>query len=172
MTWVDFKALLRKELCPNNEIQKMETDFWCYVMVKAGHTAYTDRFHELARLVPYLVTSENKRTERKNNKKRGNGREPSRDRNVKDDNKRSKFRRVFSTTTNPIRKEYIVAREACFECGGIDHYKAACLRLNRAPRHGGNHPNQAMDIEGGQGRGNNGNPTRGREFVMGAEEAP
>ncbi|GJS29897.1 hypothetical protein Tco_0490517 [Tanacetum coccineum] len=27
----------------------------------AGHAAYTDRFHELARLVPHLVTPENKR---------------------------------------------------------------------------------------------------------------
>ncbi|GJU85725.1 reverse transcriptase domain-containing protein [Tanacetum coccineum] len=33
-------------------------------MVRAGHAAYTDRFHELARLVPHLVTLENKRIER------------------------------------------------------------------------------------------------------------
>nr|GEV75107.1 hypothetical protein [Tanacetum cinerariifolium] len=32
--------------------------------VKAGHAAYTDMFHELARLVPHLVTSEGKRIER------------------------------------------------------------------------------------------------------------
>ncbi|GKD38319.1 putative reverse transcriptase domain-containing protein, partial [Tanacetum coccineum] len=25
------------------------------------------------------------------------------------------------------------ARGACFECGGTDHYKASCTRLNRAP---------------------------------------
>nr|GEV59987.1 hypothetical protein [Tanacetum cinerariifolium] len=30
----------------------------------AGHIAYTDRFHELARLVPHLVTPKNKRIER------------------------------------------------------------------------------------------------------------
>ncbi|GKG55920.1 hypothetical protein Tco_0574814, partial [Tanacetum coccineum] len=33
-------------------------------MVGAGHAAYTDRFHEFARLVPHLVTPENKRIER------------------------------------------------------------------------------------------------------------
>ncbi|GKB38282.1 retrovirus-related pol polyprotein from transposon TNT 1-94 [Tanacetum coccineum] len=38
---------------------------------------------------------------------------------------------------------------------GMDHYKAACLRLNRAPRSGGNRPNKARVVEGGQGRGNN-----------------
>ncbi|GKC75635.1 hypothetical protein Tco_1126409 [Tanacetum coccineum] len=33
-------------------------------MVGVGHAAYTDRFHELARLVPHLVTPEGKRIER------------------------------------------------------------------------------------------------------------
>ncbi|GJV73145.1 putative reverse transcriptase domain-containing protein [Tanacetum coccineum] len=33
-------------------------------MVGAGHAAYTDRFHELARLVPHLVTPENRRIKR------------------------------------------------------------------------------------------------------------
>ncbi|GJV62263.1 putative reverse transcriptase domain-containing protein [Tanacetum coccineum] len=64
MTWEDFKTLTTKEFCPNNEMQKLETEFWCHVMVGAGHAAYTDRFHELARLVPHLVTPENKRIER------------------------------------------------------------------------------------------------------------
>ncbi|GJS07962.1 hypothetical protein Tco_0364758 [Tanacetum coccineum] len=34
------------------------------VELPAGHVAYTNRFHELARLVPHLVTPENKRIER------------------------------------------------------------------------------------------------------------
>ncbi|GKD56731.1 putative reverse transcriptase domain-containing protein [Tanacetum coccineum] len=33
-------------------------------MVGAGHVAYTNRFHKLARLVPHLVTPKNKRIER------------------------------------------------------------------------------------------------------------
>ncbi|GJY28734.1 putative reverse transcriptase domain-containing protein [Tanacetum coccineum] len=33
-------------------------------MVRAGHAAYIDQFHELVRLVPYLVTPENKMIER------------------------------------------------------------------------------------------------------------
>ncbi|GKD94146.1 reverse transcriptase domain-containing protein [Tanacetum coccineum] len=64
MTWEDFKALMREELCPNNEMQKLETEFWCHAMVGAGHAAYTDRFHELTRLVPHLVTPENKMIKR------------------------------------------------------------------------------------------------------------
>ncbi|GKE09442.1 hypothetical protein Tco_1412993, partial [Tanacetum coccineum] len=148
----------------------------------AGHAAYTGRFHELARLVPHLVTTENKRIERyiyglalwirvmvaaieptiiqsvvlkarmltdeaiknealeKVTKKRRNNGEPSRDRNARNDNKRSRTGRAFATITNPVRKEYTgprivnplnarnptTARGACFECGGTDHYKATC----------------------------------------------
>ncbi|GJU69949.1 putative reverse transcriptase domain-containing protein [Tanacetum coccineum] len=40
------------------------------------------------------------------------------------------------------------ARGACYECGGTDHYKEPCPRLNRAPGQGENRPNQAMAIEG------------------------
>nr|GEU70248.1 putative reverse transcriptase domain-containing protein [Tanacetum cinerariifolium] len=75
----------------------------------AGHATYTDRFHELARLVPHSVTPKNSMIERnvslkKNSKKRGNGREPTKDRNVKADNKRSRTGREFATTTNLLRK--------------------------------------------------------------------
>ncbi|GJZ89236.1 putative reverse transcriptase domain-containing protein [Tanacetum coccineum] len=187
-------------------------------MVGAGHAAYTNQFHELDRLVSYLVTPENKRIKRngalkKNSEKRGNSGEPSRDRNARDDNKRSRTRKAFSTTTNLVRKEYTsnapkctncnyhhqpevpcrlctncnrlghlakdckvgprvvnpsnarnptAARGVCFEFGGMDYYKAACPRLNRAPRLGGNRPNQAMVVEGGQGRGNNGDQAYNR----------
>ncbi|GJR05665.1 hypothetical protein Tco_0528649 [Tanacetum coccineum] len=78
----------------------------------SGHAAYTDRFHELARLVPHLVTPKNKRIERigslrKNAEKRGNGEEPSRDGNVRDEHKRSRAGREFASTTNPVRREYM-----------------------------------------------------------------
>ncbi|GKD59875.1 putative reverse transcriptase domain-containing protein [Tanacetum coccineum] len=73
---------------------------------------------------------------------------------------------------NPLNaRNPIAAHGPCFECGGTDHNKAACPRLNRAPGQRGNHPNQAMAIEGGQCYGQNGNPARGRAFVMGAKEA-
>ncbi|GKD08241.1 reverse transcriptase domain-containing protein, partial [Tanacetum coccineum] len=56
MSWNDFKLMMIEEFCPSHEMQKLEMELWNHVMVGAGHAAYTDRFHELARLVPHLVT--------------------------------------------------------------------------------------------------------------------
>ncbi|GJR88071.1 putative reverse transcriptase domain-containing protein [Tanacetum coccineum] len=64
MTWNDFKTLMVEEFCPSNEIEKLENEFWNYKMVGANHAAYTDRFHELAKLVPHLVTPESSRIKR------------------------------------------------------------------------------------------------------------
>ncbi|GJY19577.1 retrotransposon protein, putative, ty3-gypsy subclass [Tanacetum coccineum] len=47
-----------------HEMQKLETELWNHAMVGAGHVAYTDRFHELARLVPHLVTPKSMKIER------------------------------------------------------------------------------------------------------------
>nr|GEZ23875.1 retrotransposon protein, putative, Ty3-gypsy subclass [Tanacetum cinerariifolium] len=43
MTWNDFKALLVKELCPSNDMEKLENEFWNHIMVGANHVAYTNR---------------------------------------------------------------------------------------------------------------------------------
>ncbi|GKA59029.1 putative nucleotidyltransferase, ribonuclease H [Tanacetum coccineum] len=234
MTWEDFKVLMRKELCPNNEMQKLETEFWGHAMVGAGYAAYTDRFHKLARLVPYLVTPENKRIERyiyglapqiramvaatkptiiqsdvlkagmltnevirngslrKNTEKRGNGRELSRD-----DNKRSRTGRAFSTTTNSVWKEYTGTVPKCTNCSFHHNPKMPCRKCtncnllghfakdfrvgprmvtlvnarNLTTTRGACFKCGVMAIEGGQGRGNNGNQAQGGAFMMGAEEA-
>ncbi|GKE54183.1 putative reverse transcriptase domain-containing protein, partial [Tanacetum coccineum] len=113
MSWEDFKTLTREEFCPVNEIQKLETKFWNHAMVGAGHAAYTDRFHELARPVPHLVTPENKR--------------------IKSCNRLghlAKDCRVVPRMVNPVNdRNSTAARGACFKCGGTNHFKAACPRL-------------------------------------------
>ncbi|GKF35444.1 hypothetical protein Tco_0108644, partial [Tanacetum coccineum] len=45
-------------------MRNLETELWNHVMVGVGHAAYTDRFHEMARLVPHLVTPESRKIER------------------------------------------------------------------------------------------------------------
>ncbi|GKC35744.1 hypothetical protein Tco_1048128 [Tanacetum coccineum] len=90
-------------------------------MVGAGHSAYTDRFYELARLVPHLVTPETKRIERngslkKSGERRGDGKESSKERNVMGDNKRARTWKLFDTITNPVRKEYTGSALRCTNC--------------------------------------------------------
>ncbi|GKB16830.1 putative reverse transcriptase domain-containing protein [Tanacetum coccineum] len=64
MSWNDFKALLVEEFCPSNEMERLENEFWNHKMIGANHAGYTDRFHELAKLVPHLVTHESARIKR------------------------------------------------------------------------------------------------------------
>nr|GFA63537.1 hypothetical protein [Tanacetum cinerariifolium] len=176
MTWENFKALMKGEYYPSNKIQRLEAEFWCHFMnsiLKAG--MLTDKAVRNGSL---------KRT----GERRG------------DETMESRVRKGMSMVTirelrlekclpklptllgkrhgagprmvNPLNaRNPTAAHRACYECGGTAHYKSACPRLNRAPGQGGNRPNQAMSIEGGQGRKNNGHPTRGRAFVMEAEEA-
>ncbi|GKD68097.1 hypothetical protein Tco_1322187, partial [Tanacetum coccineum] len=50
----------------NSQIRTLsrEVALWNHAMVGAGHAAYTDRFYELARLVPHLVTPKSRMIER------------------------------------------------------------------------------------------------------------
>ncbi|GJX67979.1 reverse transcriptase domain-containing protein [Tanacetum coccineum] len=183
MSWEDFKTLTREEFCPSNEMQKLETELWNHAMVGAGHATYTDRFHELARLVPHLVTLEDKRIERngsikKNHEKKGNMGEPSKDRNEKDDNKRTRTGNDFATTANPIRREYTGTEpkcttcnyhhspetpcHTCFNCNCPGHFVRDCRVVPRNMN-----PINARNLC----RGNQKNQARGRAFMLGVEEA-
>ncbi|GJY70803.1 reverse transcriptase domain-containing protein [Tanacetum coccineum] len=148
MSWEDFRTLTREEFCHSNEMQKLENELWNHAMIRVGHAAYTDKFHEWARLVPHLVTPEGKKIEwyvyglvlqiqgmvavtepktiqkavqlagtftdealrngsiKKNPEKRGNVGEPSKDRNRREDNKRTRTGNPFAMTANPVRGGY------------------------------------------------------------------
>nr|GEV22313.1 putative reverse transcriptase domain-containing protein [Tanacetum cinerariifolium] len=97
MSWNDFKFMMIEEFCPSHDMKKLETKLWNHAMVGAGHAAYTDRFHELAKLVPHLVAPESRKTER-----------------------------GVPRNVNPVNARNPPVRE-CYECGSTDHVRAFML---------------------------------------------
>ncbi|GJR58651.1 putative reverse transcriptase domain-containing protein [Tanacetum coccineum] len=218
-----------EELCPSHEMQKLETELWNHAMVRAGHAAYTDRFHELARLVPHLVSPESRKIKRyvyglalqiygmvavtepktiqkvvqisgaltneairngsiKKVAKRGNVGEPSKDKNVRDDNKRTRTGNAFASTTNPVGREntgdwpkyttcksYHVPKGPCRTCFNCNRPGHLAKDFRGVPRNGTRTRRKSFDQvaanNGGQGRGNQGNQASGRAFMLGAKEA-
>ncbi|GJU12926.1 putative reverse transcriptase domain-containing protein [Tanacetum coccineum] len=74
---------------------------------------------------------------KKNPEKRGNRGEPSKDRNERDDNKRTRIGNAFATTTNPVRREYTCTTPKCTTCNSHHPPKTPCrayFNYNR-PRH-------------------------------------
>ncbi|GKG10729.1 hypothetical protein Tco_0342129, partial [Tanacetum coccineum] len=71
---------------------------------------------------------------KKNTEKRCNGKEPSRDRYVRDDNKRPRTGNAFATTANPVRREYTGTTPKCTNCN-LHHLPnspcRACFSYNR-----------------------------------------
>ncbi|GKA09089.1 putative reverse transcriptase domain-containing protein, partial [Tanacetum coccineum] len=138
MLWNDFKFMMIQEFCLSHEMQKLESKLWNHVMVGAGHTVYTDRFHELARLVPHLIsgalTDEAVRNGSiKKFKKRGNVGEPSKDKNGRDDNKRTRTGNAFATTINPVERENMGTWPKCttYSYHALGGPCRACYNCNR-----------------------------------------
>nr|GEU57068.1 putative reverse transcriptase domain-containing protein [Tanacetum cinerariifolium] len=182
--WIEkMESVYDMSGCRDSQRVKYTTGSFNHAMVGASHAAYTDRFHELARLVPHLVTLEGKKIERngsikKNLEKRGNKREPSKDGNGMKDNKRTKTGNDFATTINPIRGGYTGTTpkcttgsyhhpsetpcRSCFNCNHPGHFARDCRVVPR---------NVNPIITRNLGHGNQGNQARGRAFTLGAEEA-
>ncbi|GKA51352.1 putative reverse transcriptase domain-containing protein [Tanacetum coccineum] len=119
MSWDNFKLLMREEFCPSNEIQKLETDssfsnpgkerieMYVYGLAPQirGMVAETEPSTiQKAVQIAGTLTDEAlmNGSIKKNPEKRGNEREPSKDRNERDDNKRTRTGNAFATTANPI----------------------------------------------------------------------
>nr|GEU54224.1 hypothetical protein [Tanacetum cinerariifolium] len=221
-----------EELCPSHEMQKLESELWNHAMVKASHAAYTDRFHELARLVLHLVTLESRMIERyvyvlasqirgmvattepktihkamqisgaltdeairngstKKVEKRGNVREPSKDKSSRDDNKMTRTGNIFATIVNHVGREntgtwpkfttcnsYHTPGGPCRTCFNYNHPGHLAKDCRGLPRNvnpvNARNPSVMACYECGStdhGHGNQRNQARGRAFMFGAEEA-
>ncbi|GKA07249.1 DNA-directed DNA polymerase [Tanacetum coccineum] len=98
MSWNDFKFMMIEEFCPSHEMQKLETELWNHAMVRvATCLRILIWFYKLAR---FVGCGNNEKVE-----KRGNVGEPSKDKNDRDDNKRTRTGNAFAITTNPVGRE-------------------------------------------------------------------
>ncbi|GJR68169.1 putative reverse transcriptase domain-containing protein [Tanacetum coccineum] len=138
MSWNDFKFMMIQEFCPSREMQKLESKLWNHAMVRASHAAYTDRFHELARgTEPYdyaegsadlvhLDREAMKNGSIKKVEKRGNVGETIKEKNSRDDNKRTKTGNVFATTVNPVGRENMCTWSKCTTCNSYHAPSGPC----------------------------------------------
>ncbi|GKD98284.1 hypothetical protein Tco_1382181, partial [Tanacetum coccineum] len=106
-----------QEFCPSHEMQKLESELWNHAMVGACHAAFTDRYvYGLAPQIRGIVAATEPKTIQKavqisgaltdeavrngsikKVKKRGNVGEHSKDKNGRDDYKRTRTRNAFTT---------------------------------------------------------------------------
>nr|GEX60007.1 putative reverse transcriptase domain-containing protein [Tanacetum cinerariifolium] len=119
-------------------------------------------------------------------KKRGNMGEPNKDKNGRDNNTRTRTGNDFASTANPIRRDNMGAWPKCTTCNSYNSPGGPCRTCFNC-----NHPGHlAKDYRGvprnvnlvnvrnptvracyEYGRKNQENQARGREFMLGAEEA-
>nr|GFC22851.1 hypothetical protein [Tanacetum cinerariifolium] len=162
--------MMIEEFCPSHEMQKLETELWNHAMIGAGRicgmvAGMESKTMQKAMQIFGALTDEAVRNGPiKNVDKRGNVGEPSKDKNGREDNKRTRTENIFATIVSPVGRENT-------ETHLLDHVRPACPRLNRAQEPEGNHPNQVAANNGGQGRGNQENQARGRALMLGAKEA-
>ncbi|GJZ94487.1 reverse transcriptase domain-containing protein, partial [Tanacetum coccineum] len=152
MTWVEFKALLMEEFYPSNEMEKLESEFWNHTMVGANHARYTNRFHELAKLVPHLVNPKSKRIERyisglapqirvrcgtltMSSEKRKEVEETSKQGGSWKDNKKEKVGKGFMATTPP-RNENVGSYSKCAKCSAYHPEGGPCRLCYNCPKLG------------------------------------
>ncbi|GKA19487.1 putative reverse transcriptase domain-containing protein [Tanacetum coccineum] len=196
MSWNNFKCMMIQEFCPSHEMQKLEYELWNHAMVRAGNAAYTDRFHELARMVAATEPKTMQKAAQisgalndeairngtiKKVEKKGNMGEPNKDRNGRDDNKRTRTVNAFATTMNPVRRENTGTWPKCTTCNSYHALGGpcrTCYNYNRPGHLAKNYRSVLRNVNHVNvrnppvmGRGNQGNQARGRTFMLGAEKA-
>nr|GEY47263.1 putative reverse transcriptase domain-containing protein [Tanacetum cinerariifolium] len=165
MSWADFKALLVEEFCPSNEMEKLESEFWNHKMVGANHAGYMDQYHELAKLVPHLVTPESSRI-----KRYIAGLAPE---------IRGMLRATQPTLIQSVILRAGILTDEAVSCGTLTKGNEKRKGVKESSKQGGgrndNKRAKRLTIEGNQNSWNNGNQVKGMAFnenAVGVLQAP
>ncbi|GJZ92761.1 putative reverse transcriptase domain-containing protein [Tanacetum coccineum] len=163
ISWNDFKCMMIQEFYPSHEMQKLESELWNHAMVGAGHAAYTYRFHELARLVPYLVTHASRMI-----KRYVYGLAPQIRRMVAAIEPKSmqKAVQIFGALTDEVVRNGSIKKVEKRGNVGEPNKDRSRRDDNKRTR-----TVNAFATTVNPGCGNQGNKARGRAFMLGAEEA-
>nr|GEU58262.1 hypothetical protein [Tanacetum cinerariifolium] len=167
-------------------------------MVGSDIDGYTARFHELARLVPHMVTPESQRVNRYiqglaleikahvTSYKPATIQGANRNRGRDDRNKRQRTRRNFALTAleqGQVQRQYAGQPLKCAKCNF--HHSGNCLVCRRCNQMGHftryctgraanerRSPNPVLAIKRNANQGNNRNQAQGRAFGLGVAEGP
>nr|GEW40738.1 reverse transcriptase domain-containing protein [Tanacetum cinerariifolium] len=149
----DAKEFFRtEEYCLDDEVKKLESEFSNHKMVGSDIDGYTARFHELARLVPHMVTPESQHV---NRYIRGLAPEI----------------KAHVTSSQPATIQGAVSMANRLTTDGIKDgiFKKKENVGNKKRRKS---PNPVLAIEGNPKPRNNRNQAQGRAFTLGVAESP
>ncbi|GJY81412.1 reverse transcriptase domain-containing protein [Tanacetum coccineum] len=127
MSCNDFKFMVIQEFCPSHEMQKLESELWNHAMVGLAMLRILIGFMSWLATEPKTIqkavqiygalTDEAVRNGSiKKVEKRGNVREPSKNKNGMDDNKRARTGNAFATIVNHVGRENTSTWPKCTTC--------------------------------------------------------
>ncbi|GJZ88013.1 putative reverse transcriptase domain-containing protein [Tanacetum coccineum] len=120
MSWNNFKFMIIQEFYHSHEMQKLESKLWNHPMVGLAMLRILIGASPLLVGSPEIsgaLTDEAVRNGSiKKVKKRGNVGETSKDKNGRDDNKRTRTENVFATTVNLVGRENMGTWSKCTTC--------------------------------------------------------
>nr|GEY04177.1 retrotransposable element Tf2 [Tanacetum cinerariifolium] len=164
MSWNEFKFMMIEEFCPSHEMQSWKLS--CAITPWSGLAM-------LRILIGFMSFCEVE--------KKGNKEEPSKDKNGRDDNKRTRTWNVFATTISPVGRKSTGTWPKCATCnsyhapGGSCRTCFNCNRLGQLAKDCRRSKDRKETVQTKllliTGSGTWKPKARGRAFMLGAEEA-